>query len=224
LSPAPSRQVRRALERAAARKVHAERRAAFRATLDAAGGRHCRPREIPQRVRARVRDIHETRTGSSARRALGALPRHWRAKVEHVARHPGRQRVLGADLSHPWARLVVACAWFLYASRRRSRRHGFGHVVDGYTQAMVCALFRNAEGHAYSRSRVYASSYRKGSDELGPMPALKRCQLVYYAAPPPALANPRFCGPPKRITRADGSTETRCFPFAVYWLDTEPPS
>lgn len=118
----------------------------------------------------------------------------------------------------------MACAWFLYASRRRSRRHGFGHVVDGYTQPMVCALFRNGEGHTYSRSRLYASSYRKGSDELGPMPALKRCELVHYAAPPPALANPRFCGPPKRITRADGSSETRCFPFAVYWLDTEPPS
>lgn len=225
-SSAASRQQRRARARATAKQARAEKRAAFRAELARKGGGHCRPREVPQRIRARVRAIHETRSGSEARRALGQLPRHWRARVELVARTPRTGRELAADLHEPWSRLVLACAWWLYASRRTSKRHGFSHTVDGYTQAMVCALFRNAEGLAYSRSRLFATSYRASTDERGPMVALREAALIHYAQPPLEHANPRFTGPPKPTGRLlpDGTPETRCHPFGIFWLDTGPPS
>jgi hypothetical protein len=151
---------------------------------------------------------------------LDALPRRMRAPVYELARHPGRGRELPASLSHPWSRFTVACAWLLWSLRRRSKRHGFSHVIDGYTQPMVCGLFLNAQGHPYSRSRLYATSYRKGSDECGPMRALKRAGVVHFAQPRTTEAAPRFVGPPH--VQPDGSV--RSFAFGVYWLPLEAPS
>jgi hypothetical protein len=90
---------------------------------------------------------------------------------------------------------------------------------------MVCALFRNQQGHTYSRSRLYASSYRRGSDECGPMVALRAARLVYFRQPPLNEANPRYIGPPRLTGRvlADGSLELRAHAFGVHWLDTAPP-
>lgn len=221
-----TRQQRRAEARAAAKRARSEKRAAFHAKLAAAGGAHCKPREIPRRVRARVRAIHETRSGVEAVKAVRELPPHWQARVRLIARTPKTGRELSADLHEKWSRLVVACAWWLHASRRRSKRNGYSHVVDGYTQAMVCALFRNEEGDPYTRGRLYATSYRKDSDEKGPMVALREAELIHYAQPRNEDANPRYTGPPRPTGRflSDGTPELRCFPFGIHWLDTGPPS
>ena len=89
-------------------------------------------------------------------------------------------------------------------------------VVDGYTQPMICGLFVNATtGRAYSRSRVFASSYRAGSDECGPMHALKRRGLLHYAQPRTWDASPRFIGTPKEGGRR--------FAFGIFWIPLEAP-
>lgn len=189
-------------------------RSTFVQSLEARGARGCRPRDFPARSQAGTRSIFENRTGREARRFLSRLPRKQRAHVLHLALHPGNGRVLSKELNHKWSRWVVACAWLLHSLRRRSKRHGMTSVVDGYTQGMFCGLFRDANGEAYSISRLFASSYRVGSDECGPMYALRRAGLWTWAAPPTGEADPRFVGPPHVL--ADGST--RRFAFAVYWL------
>jgi hypothetical protein len=199
---------------------HAARRAAFVGALEARGARGCRPRDFPDRVQAGVRSIFENRNGTQARRFLERLPREQRATVLELALAPGDGRALPAALSHRWSRFVVGCAWMLHALRRRSRRNGMRSVVDGYTQGMICGLFRNPDGAAYSRSRLFATSYRAGSSTCGPMVALRRAGLWFWHSPPLAQANPRFVGAPRRL--ADGSS--RRFAFAVYWLAADTPA
>jgi hypothetical protein len=171
-----------------------------------------------------VRSIFDSVDGRIALRYLDRLPRHWRPVVVQVARHPGDGRELGADLGHVWSRWVVACAWLWWALRRRSKRNGFRFVVDGYTQGMLRALFRNRQtGKAYSRSRLFAPSYRAGVATCGPFVALRRAGIAFYAQPRTTEANPRFVGPPRVVGRAPDGTTTRRFAFAVYWLNAEPP-
>ena len=217
-SSSSSRQQRRARARAAAKDERAKRRAAFRASLEARGASGCKPRDFPARVVAGVRAIFDNRTGAEARRALARLPRDFRRPVEELARHPREGRELPATLHHRWSRWIVSCAWLVWALRRRSNRNGMRAVVDGYTQPMICGLFVNATtGEAYSRSRLFASSYRAGSTECGPMYALKRRGLLHYAQPRTWDASPRFIGPPKEGTG-------RRFAFGIFWIPLEAPS
>jgi hypothetical protein len=89
---------------------------------------------------------------------------------------------------------------------------------------MLRALFRNRQtGKAYSRSRLFAPSYRAGVATCGPFVALRRAGIAFYAQPRTTEANPRFVGPPRVVGRAPDGTTTRRFAFAVYWLNAEPP-
>lgn len=218
-APAPTKRTKR--KRSASQT---ERRRAFIASLEARRAAGCRPREIPQRVQASVRAIFEVSTGSEARLYLSRLPRAWASVVLRVATQPGDGRELDASLRHVWSRWVVACAWLLWSLRRRSKRNGFRAVVDGYTQGMLRALFRNrATGKPYSRARLFAASYRAGVGTCGPFVALRRAGLWFYAQPRTTEANPRFVGPPRVVGRcATGEPLTRRFAFAVYWLHAAP--
>lgn len=138
-----------------------------------------------------------------------------RPALERIARRPGNGRELAPDLHEQWSRWVIAVATLLWCERRASKRNGCRHVMDGFTQGMICGLFRNRDGRAYSRSRVFGTSYRAGSDECSPFVALERAGVVFWQAPRTWDANPRFVGPP----HADG----RRYAFAVYWLRTDPP-
>ena len=245
-SPASSsRQVRRAGERAAAKKAPTRvaagsqvparsirgadpvrapkprskakraRRDTFLASLEARGARGCRSREIPSRAATGAIAIRANRTGAGARHALQHhFPTAWRGPLYALALDPGDGRRLPEDLSHEWSRWVIACAFLLWRMRRRSLRNGAAGVVDGVTQGMICGLFKNARGRSYSRSRLFATSYRRGTRECGPMVALVRAGLCWRQQPRESEANPRFVGPPKAL--ADGTT--RRFAFAITWL------
>lgn len=224
-APQPSRSVRapasvrrRPMPRAARRK--------FLEELARRGAPECRPRDIPRRVQAGVRAIFENRSGREAYRALERMPRAWRAPLLELARRPRSGRELGAGLRHVWSRWVVSVAWLVWALRRASKRNGFRWVVDGYTQPMLGALFTNpATGLPYSRSRLFATSYRVGSDECGPFEAVKRLGLVHFAQPRCSDASPRFIGPPRIVGHTpSGEPITRRFAFAIYWLHAAPPT
>lgn len=147
------------------------------------------------------------------------MPAHERRELEHLATHPGDGRELPADLSHVHSRGTIACAWALRALSRRSRRNGCSRVVDGYTQAMLCALFINATtGKAYRRGRLFATSYRRGSELCGWVTGLRRIGW-FTRQPRLSEANPRFVGPPKAHEGAP-----RRFAFGILWqLATPPP-
>lgn len=132
-----------------------------------------------------------------------------------IARHPeGKDgRELAADLHEQWSRWVISTALLLWCERRRSRRKGCRAMMDGFTQGMICGLFRNRDGEAYSRSRVFGTSYRAGSLECSPFVALERGGIVFWGAPRTEDANPRFIGPPRLV-----GDRMRRFAFAVYWL------
>lgn len=130
-----------------------------------------------------------------------------------VARHPGDGRELGAELNAVWSRWVVACALLLWCERRRSRRKGCRGRVDGFTQGMIRGLFRNRDGAPYSRSRVFGTSYRAGSETCSPFVALERAGVCFWSAPRLEEANPAFVGPPRLV-----AGRMRRFAFAVYWL------
>lgn len=201
--PKPTRSERRA-----------RRRAAFLASF-AARSPGARPRDIPQRVLAGVGAILRSSTGREARAFLGRMPRTWRPMLEALARAPGDGRELAADLGHVWSRQVIAAAWALWSLGRMSKRNGMRRVVDGYTQGMLCNAFHNtARGRAYSRSRLFGTSYRKGEGTRGAFQALKECGFTHWGQPRTCDANPRFLGPPR--TLADGRTVR--FAFAVYWV------
>jgi hypothetical protein len=203
--------VRGSLSRRARRRAQ---RSVFVASLEARGARGCRPRDFRARTIAGVRSIFENRTGREARLALNRFPRHMRAQLMHVARNPGNGRVLNAQLNEVWSRWVISVAYLLKSERRKSFRNGARSVVDGFSQGMLCALFRNRDGKTYSRSRVFGTSYRRGSEECSPFVALERAGIVWKQQPRTTEANPRFIGPPH--VQADGSS--RRFAFAVYWL------
>jgi len=191
------------------------RRASFLASLEARGARGCRPRDIPSRAASGAIAIRSNRTGAGARHALEHhFPTAWRGPLWALALDPGDGRRLPEDLSHEWSRWVIACAFLLWKMRRRSLRNGACGVVDGITQGMICGLFKNARGRSYSRSRLFATSYRRGTRECGPMTALVRAGLCWRQQPRESEANPRFIGPPRELR--DGTT--RRFAFAITWL------
>lgn len=185
-------------------------RAAFIDSLEARGAHGCRPRDFKARTQAGVRAVFENKSGREARLALRRFPRAMRSKLVHIARHPCSGRELAADLHEQWSRWVIAVALLVWSERRSSRRKGCRGVVDGFTQGMICGLFRNRDGESYSRSRVFGTSYRRDSDECSPFVALERAGLLFWSAPRTYEANPRFVGPPDENGRR--------WPFAVYWL------
>lgn len=175
----------------------------------------CSPRDFRRRTQTSVRLVlHHPR---HAREWFARLPRAWRPALARVLARPGRSRELAIDFRHQWQRGVLACAVLLWCERRKSDRHGALACVDGFTEQMIRTLFVNrATGAHYSVSRLFASSYRPGSDEHGWMTAIERAGLVWTQQPRLADANPRFVGTP----REDGSR----WAFAVRWLRAEPPA
>lgn len=176
---------------------------------------------MPQRSQAGARAVFENANGAQARAFIRRLPHEQRKPIVALAREPGDGRLLHEDLSHVWSRGVIACAFLMWSMRRKSRRNGMRGVVDGVTQRMLCAVFRNRSrgGRAYSRGRLFATSYRRGVDTCGWMTSLRRVGWL-WVQPRSSEANPRFLGPARQLS--DGTT--RRFAFAVYWLADKPPS
>lgn len=228
LTPAP-RRAPRAVEAPplTRREKQARRRASFLRRWREIGPTDLksRPRDLPSRVYAGVNSVVRSASGREARKFLERMPRTWRPVLEQLARRPGDGRELGADLAHIWSRLVVAAAWVMWTLGRRSKRNGFVRTVDGYTQGMLASCFVNGQrGKAYSRSRLFGTSYRRDVATCGPFEALERAGFMHWGQPRLSEANPLYVGPPKVVGHApDGTPLTRSFAFAVYWVRGVPP-
>jgi hypothetical protein len=181
---------------------------------DAGTAPGCRPRDFSRWVMAMVPAVMASTSGAVARDVLARLPRWFGLAVFKLAIMSGTGAQLPDTLQHVQSRETVACAVLLWRSRRKSERHGFAHVVDGYTQKMILRLLINPQtGEPYSRSHMFG---RNGRDEPGPMLRLREAGL-YWRQPRTVDADPRFLGR-ARTRIADGKLETFRPAFAVYWL------